>query len=215
LKNSKNLPQNEIKPNNSDEAEKVLSINDTNNLNNADQPYQNGLQRRQLLRFAGVSAAFAAAAEFLTPNKAEAATWQKLGVATVIASKARLPFRNGKIRNTIASGSSLCIALRSDGLVFACGYNNEGQLGDNTTTSKRTYVQATGISNAVAVANGSSRMTYVQATGISNAVAVAGNNQSIALRSDGLVFGCGSNNNGQLGNGTTGNIWTYIRATGI
>ena len=85
MKNSKNLPQNEIKPNNSDEAEKVLSINDTNNLNNANQPNQNGLQRRQLLRFAGVSAAFAAAAEFLTPSKAEAATWQKLGVSTVIA----------------------------------------------------------------------------------------------------------------------------------
>ena len=97
------MPQNEIKPNNSDEAEKVLSINDTNNLNNANQPNQNGLQRRQLLRFAGVSAAFAAAAEFLTPSKAEAATWQKLGVSSVIAiaSKARLPFRNGKIRENI------------------------------------------------------------------------------------------------------------------
>ena len=139
------MPQNEIKPNNSDEAEKVLSINETSNLNNPNQPNQNGLQRRQLLRFAGVSAAFAAAAEFLTPSKAEAATWQKLGVATVIASKARLPSRNGKIRSTVACGYYHNIALRSDGLVFACGNNGSGRLGDNTSTSRRTYVQAVGI----------------------------------------------------------------------
>ena len=38
--------------------------------------------------------------------------------------------------------SKFLVALRSDGLVFASGYNNYGQLGDNSTVDKKTYVQA-------------------------------------------------------------------------
>jgi alpha-tubulin suppressor-like RCC1 family protein len=42
----------------------------------------------------------------------------------------------------LAAGGMYSLALRSDGLVFASGDNTKGQLGVNSTVSKKTYVQA-------------------------------------------------------------------------
>jgi alpha-tubulin suppressor-like RCC1 family protein len=148
----------------------------------------------------------------------------------------------------ITAGENHTSALRSDGLVFACGYNSHGQLGDNTngtTYGKATFVQAIGISNAVAIAagryhtvalrsdgfvfatgaNGSGQLgdntggnknTFVQAIGISHAIAVAAcGYHTVALRSDGLIFACGYNHRGQLGDGTSSGKMAFVQAIGI
>ena len=51
----------------------------------------------------------------------------------------------------IASGQYHSLALSSDGTVWACGYNDYGQVGDGTTISRPTAVQVSGISDIVAI----------------------------------------------------------------
>jgi alpha-tubulin suppressor-like RCC1 family protein len=145
----------------------------------------------------------------------------------------------------VAMGVNHSVALRSDGMVFACGYNKYGEVGNGFTfTSHSTFVMATGISNAIAIsAGGNFTMalradgrvfasglnsnggagnnsaidvsTFVMATGISNAIAVAMGAAAVALRSDGNVFACGGNAWGQLGNNSTAARSTYVQCTGI
>ncbi|MFH1226379.1 MAG: DUF2341 domain-containing protein [Planctomycetota bacterium] len=79
----------------------------------------------------------------------------------------------------IAAGYQHSLALKSDGTVCAWGYNNYGQLGDNSTTQRLAPVTVTGLTNVIAIA--------------------AGQNHSLALKSDGTVWAWGYNNNGQLG----------------
>ncbi len=45
----------------------------------------------------------------------------------------------------ISAGSGHTAALKSDGTVWAWGYNSEGQLGDGTTTDKHSPVQVNGL----------------------------------------------------------------------
>jgi alpha-tubulin suppressor-like RCC1 family protein len=99
----------------------------------------------------------------------------------------------------IAAGDYHSLFLRSDGKVYACGYNNAGQLGDGTTTNSST---------PIAILTTNIGTTY-PITAID-----AGDNHSLFLRSDGKVFSCGSNSNGQLGN--TGDYTpTQITTTNI
>ncbi len=84
----------------------------------------------------------------------------------------------------IAAGDAFAVALKSDGSVWAWGYNWTGQLGDGTTTQRNFAVQVPGLSGATAIAAGSS--------------------DTIALKSDGTVWGWGDNGNGELGVGTVG-----------
>ncbi|MEV5571818.1 Ig-like domain repeat protein [Spirillospora sp. NPDC052269] len=85
----------------------------------------------------------------------------------------------------IAAGHSHSLGLTSDGRVLAWGNNSNGQLGDDSTTTRRTPVW-------VHLPGG------VTITQIS-----AGSFQSMALTSDGRVLAWGQNNLGQLGDGTT------------
>jgi alpha-tubulin suppressor-like RCC1 family protein len=85
----------------------------------------------------------------------------------------------------VAAGSTHTIALKSDGTLWAWGLNFSGQLGDNTTTSKKIPVQEDGNdTDWVAIA--------------------AGDNHTIALKSNGTLWAWGFNSNGQLGDGTNG-----------
>jgi alpha-tubulin suppressor-like RCC1 family protein len=52
----------------------------------------------------------------------------------------------------VATGAQHSLALMKDGTVRAWGLNRRGQLGDGTTTNRRTPVAVLGIKNAVAVA---------------------------------------------------------------
>jgi hypothetical protein len=74
------------------------------------------------------------------------------------------------------------LALKSDGTVWAWGYNAYGQLGNGTYTNSNTPVRVPELSNIVAISGG-----FLHA---------------VALKSDGTVWAWGYNYTGQLGNGT-------------
>jgi alpha-tubulin suppressor-like RCC1 family protein len=96
----------------------------------------------------------------------------------------------------VAAGNGHGLALRSDGTVWAWGFNGSGELGDGTRTSRSTPVQVTGLTG----------VTQVAASGAF----------SLALRSDGTVWAWGDNRAGQLGRGTTSNHEvTPARVTGL
>lgn len=81
----------------------------------------------------------------------------------------------------IAAGLADSLALRRDGTVVAWGDNSWGQLGDGTTSERRTPVVVSGLNNVVAIA--------------------AGTAHNLALRADGSVVEWGADNAGQLGDG--------------
>jgi alpha-tubulin suppressor-like RCC1 family protein len=91
----------------------------------------------------------------------------------------------------VVAGADHCVALKSNGTVWAWGLNSSGQVGIGTTTTPQT--------NAVQVKINSS--TFL--TGI--VVIAAGGTHSLALKSDGTVWTWGLNSSGQLGNGNTTN----------
>ena len=145
----------------------------------------------------------------------------------------------------IAGGGSHTVALKSDGTVWAWGYNYNGQLGDGTTTFRTTPVPVSGLSNVLALAAGSyhtvalksdgtvwawgdnragqlgdgttiNRLTPVQVSGLSNVLALAaGSYHTVALKSDGTVWAWGSNDFGQLGDGTTTSRMTPVPVSGL
>lgn len=79
----------------------------------------------------------------------------------------------------VAAGSHHSLAVKSDGTVWAWGWNPYGQLGDGTTTNSSTPVQASNLTGATDVSGG--------------------NFHSVALKSDGTVWAWGRNDKGQLG----------------
>jgi alpha-tubulin suppressor-like RCC1 family protein len=87
----------------------------------------------------------------------------------------------------IASSDLNCYALKADGTVWACGFNQDGALGNGTYNNQlantSSMVQIPGISDVVAIDDGSSFVAF--------------------LKSDGTVWMCGNNNFGQLGIGGT------------
>lgn len=94
----------------------------------------------------------------------------------------------------VAAGLGHCLALKSDGTVWAWGKNDKGQLGDGTTVSKTNPVLVNNLSNIKQVA--------------------AGGNFSMALDFDGNVYLWGSNEYGQLGI-TTSSSEGVINENGI
>ena len=87
----------------------------------------------------------------------------------------------------IAAGQLHSVALASDGTLVAWGSNLYGQLGNGTTTTAQTPVAV--------VANGALAGKTVTAI-------AAGTRHTLALTADGRVFSWGSNQAGQLGNGS-------------
>jgi len=91
----------------------------------------------------------------------------------------------------IAAGWDHCVAVKNDGTVWAWGRNNNGQLGNNSTTSRNVPVQVSGLSGISAVG--------------------AGACHSLAVKSDGTVWAWGANGSGQLGDGTTTERHTAVQ----
>ncbi len=100
----------------------------------------------------------------------------------------------------IVGSSGHTLALKSDGTVWAWGYNNLGQLGDGSAIQSITPVQVKGV-------GGTGFLTGI----ISIA---AGGNSSYALKSDGTVWAWGNNSNGQLGDGTVTSSSTPVQVKG-
>ena len=71
----------------------------------------------------------------------------------------------------IAGGGDHSLALKSDGTVWAWGWNGYGQLGDGSTTNRLTPVPVSGLTGVVAIAGG--------------------DYHSLALKSDGTVWAWG------------------------
>lgn len=145
----------------------------------------------------------------------------------------------------IMAGEIHSLFLKSDGTVWACGDNGDGQLGDGTTTSKSTAFQISGLSGIVAIGAGeghslfvkndgtvwacgrntfgqlgdgtnTKQKTPVQVTSLSGIVAASGGqDHSLFLKSDGTVWTSGHNNYGQLCDGTTGDENTPVQASGL
>ena len=89
---------------------------------------------------------------------------------------------------TISAGSSHTVYLKSDGSVWATGWNGSGRLGDGTNTRRLNPVE----------------VKYSDGTGLSGVVGIsAGNSHTVYVKNDGTVWATGSNSNGQLGDGTT------------
>jgi alpha-tubulin suppressor-like RCC1 family protein len=97
----------------------------------------------------------------------------------------------------VCGGELHSLVRRSGGAVHAMGYNNEGQLGDGTTSM-------IGRSRGLAV------------PGITTAIAIACRGRhSLALLADGTVRAWGGNSAGQLGDGTTANRSTPVLVAGL
>ena len=91
----------------------------------------------------------------------------------------------GNITNAIkiACGYNHTMIIRDDGInktVWGCGYNNKGQLGDDTVFNKTTFTQCNG-----SITNG-------------NDIS-CGAGYTILLKDDKTIWGCGDNYFGQLG----------------
>ncbi len=92
----------------------------------------------------------------------------------------------GNIR-TVGAGESHTLAARNDGTVWAWGSNESGQLGDGSQSFGSSF----------------SRLTPVLVQNLSDVTALAGGfSHSLALKSDGTVWGFGGNFKGQLGDGS-------------
>ena len=95
---------------------------------------------------------------------------------------------SGKVVVAIAAGMAHCLALTSDGEVFAWGYNYDGELGNNSSTNSALPVPV---------------ITSGALSGKTVVAIAAGYNHSLALTSDGNVYAWGDNTYGELGNNTT------------
>ena len=100
----------------------------------------------------------------------------------------------------IAAGHDFGLALRSDGIVFAWGHGQLGQLGNGGTADSPVPVKIAGLSRV---------------TGIS-----AGGEASLATENDGVsavtsVWAWGGNDYGELGDGTLAGHATPERVTGL
>jgi alpha-tubulin suppressor-like RCC1 family protein len=92
----------------------------------------------------------------------------------------------------LSCGGNHTVVLLNTGKVLACGSNASGQLGDGTTTS-------TGQTTSMVPVY----MKDASGNTLSGAIAVScGSNHTVVLLNDNTVLACGSNTNGQLGDGT-------------
>lgn len=83
----------------------------------------------------------------------------------------------------VVAGSSYTAALKSDGTLWACGFNGTGQVGTGSTSGYQGTMSQIGTDNKW--------------------VSISANNATlIALKSNGTLWALGSNSNGQLGDGT-------------
>ena len=99
------------------------------------------------------------------------------------------------VTGAVVAGAGFVLVLKTDGTVYGWGSNTNGQLGNGTTTTTSTPVQASGLSGVVAIA--------------------AGTAHSLALKSDGTVYAWGLNTNGQIGDGTTTQRTSPVQISGL
>jgi alpha-tubulin suppressor-like RCC1 family protein len=92
---------------------------------------------------------------------------------------------SGKLAKSVFGGAFHTVVIMTDGTAYSCGYNNIGQLGDGTTTSRNVLTLMTLPSGKLAKS-------------VSGGVF-----HTVVIMTDGTVYACGDNISGQLGDGTT------------
>ena len=103
------------------------------------------------------------------------------------------------------AGGSHSIALAADGTIFSFGNNLFGECGN--------YSSASSLPLKVIKGNAYTGTTYLGDNSNNPIIAItAGNNHSLALAADGLVYSFGRNSEGQLGENTTTNRITPVKA---
>lgn len=96
---------------------------------------------------------------------------------------------------TVSAGSTFTCALSEMGRISCFGTNSSGQLGDGTTTARTTPTPIAGdMSDWASIA--------------------AGATHTCATKTDGSLYCWGSNNRGQIGDGTTNNVSSPLLVTG-
>jgi alpha-tubulin suppressor-like RCC1 family protein len=100
----------------------------------------------------------------------------------------------------IGAGDRHAVALRQDGTVYAWGLRDHGEVGDGKPTGLRAV----------------SALGPVRVPGLEDITQIAvGPTHNLALRQDGHVLAWGSNNDGELGNGTRNTGWTPTEVAGL
>jgi alpha-tubulin suppressor-like RCC1 family protein len=123
----------------------------------------------------------------------------QLGSAVPVGGQSAVPVEVadlGTLARSVATGGNHTCAVTISGGVKCWGRNAEGQLGDGTTTGRVTPVDVTGLTSGVAEVT-------------------AGFNTTCALLESGLVTCWGSNDYGQVGDGTTTNRSTRKDVIGL
>ncbi|MCG3126070.1 MAG: hypothetical protein CHACPFDD_00899 [Phycisphaerae bacterium] len=106
----------------------------------------------------------------------------ELGQGTT-GGASNLPVRVADLSNVVDvdCGGSHTLALLADGTLWACGWNNYGQLGDGTTQNRNRFVQVSGLASVAGMA--------------------AGNLHSVARLASGQAWAWGYNGEHALGTG--------------
>ncbi|MEK7216667.1 MAG: RCC1 repeat-containing protein, partial [Chloroflexota bacterium] len=95
---------------------------------------------------------------------------------------------------SVSGAEAAHFALKSDGTIWAWGYNNHGKLGIGNTNNQAAPVQVS------------------QGTGLTFATKLVSNaRHSFALKSDGTLWAWGENVDGRLGDGSTADKWTPVQ----
>ena len=92
----------------------------------------------------------------------------------------------------VAAGGSHTLAIKTDGTLWAWGYNYYGQIGDGTSGSSTNKTSPVKIMDNVAQV-------------------AAGDSHTLAVKTDGSVWAWGNNNSGQLGDGTSASKTTPVK----
>ena len=103
----------------------------------------------------------------------------------------------------IAAGSDHTLALKNDGTLWGCGDNSNGQLWSSPESSYEDDKGKWSFKNFIKL---SDDVAYMY----------AGGNCTFVLKNDGILWACGSNSSGQLGNGiTSGYMMNSLKITGM
>jgi len=97
------------------------------------------------------------------------------------------PIQVGTDRNwaSVSAGARHTVAIKTDGTLWAWGYNSSGQVGDGTTVNRITPVRIGRDNDWITIS--------------------AGGWHSVAIKRDGSLWAWGNNNGGRVGDGTTTN----------
>jgi alpha-tubulin suppressor-like RCC1 family protein len=110
------------------------------------------------------------------------------------------PVRRGdyQITGAVSAGDSHVMTAKADGTAWGWGTNTHGQLGTGNTNASNDPVQVSGITSVIAVAADGSYQS-----------------RTLALKADGTVWGWGSNEFGELGDGTTTQRLSPVQTSGL